>query len=69
MLAFQIAARGAFRDGMKQGKAGLMEPIMQVCAPRCFLLSCTLPPCARKLAMECVCSVRVETACLSLSLL
>ena len=30
VLAFQIAARGAFRDGMKKGKCALMEPIMKV---------------------------------------
>jgi len=30
VLAFQIAARGAFRDGMRKGKCALMEPIMKV---------------------------------------
>jgi hypothetical protein len=30
VLAFQIAARGAFRDAMKKGKCKLMEPIMKV---------------------------------------
>jgi Elongation factor G, domain IV/Elongation factor G C-terminus len=30
VLAFQIAARGAFRDAMKKGKCRLMEPIMKV---------------------------------------
>ncbi|MFV0431756.1 MAG: elongation factor G [Alphaproteobacteria bacterium] len=30
VLAFEIAARAAFRDGMRQGKAKLLEPIMKV---------------------------------------
>ena len=30
VLAFQIAARGAFRDAMKKGKCKLMEPVMAV---------------------------------------
>eukprot|EP00873_Tetraselmis_striata_P026883 jgi/Tetstr1/447147/TSEL_034584.t1 len=30
VLAFQIAARGAFRDAMKQGQVKLQEPIMKV---------------------------------------
>lgn len=30
VLAFQIAARGAFREGMRQGKCKLKEPIMKV---------------------------------------
>lgn len=30
VLAFQIAARGAFRDAMKRGGCKLMEPIMRV---------------------------------------
>lgn len=30
VLAFQIAARAAFREGMKKGKAQLLEPIMKV---------------------------------------
>ena len=30
VLAFQIAARGAFRDGMKKAGAQLLEPIMKV---------------------------------------
>jgi hypothetical protein len=38
VLAFQIAARGAFRDAMKKGKCKLMEPIMKVC----FVLPCCL---------------------------
>lgn len=29
VLAFQIAARGAFREGMKAGKCKIMEPVMQ----------------------------------------
>ena len=34
VLAFQIAARGAFRDGMKKGGPRLLEPIMKVCMMR-----------------------------------
>ena len=30
VLAFEIAARTAFKQGLKQGKARLMEPIMKV---------------------------------------
>lgn len=30
VLAFQIAARGAFREAMKKGKCKLMEPVMSV---------------------------------------
>ena len=30
VLAFQIAARAAFREGMRKGKAQLLEPIMKV---------------------------------------
>lgn len=30
MLAFQIAARQAFREGMRKGGARLLEPIMKV---------------------------------------
>ena len=30
VLAFQIAARAAFREGMKKGNARLLEPIMKV---------------------------------------
>jgi elongation factor G len=30
VLAFQIAARAAFREGMKQSGARLLEPIMKV---------------------------------------
>ena len=30
VLAFQIAARGAFREGMSKGGARLLEPIMKV---------------------------------------
>lgn len=30
VLAFQIAARAAFREGMKKGGAKLLEPIMKV---------------------------------------
>jgi elongation factor G len=30
VLAFQIAARGAFREGMRKGNARLLEPIMKV---------------------------------------
>lgn len=30
VLAFQIAARGAFREGMQKGGARLLEPIMKV---------------------------------------
>lgn len=32
VLAFQIAARGAFREGMRKGNARLLEPIMKVLA-------------------------------------
>ena len=30
VLAFQIAARGAFRDGMRKGAVRLLEPVMKV---------------------------------------
>lgn len=30
VLAFQIAARAAFREGMRKGNARLLEPIMKV---------------------------------------
>ena len=40
VLAFQIAARAAFREGMRKGAARLLEPIMKVCA---FLLVPCLP--------------------------
>jgi len=30
VLAFQIAARAAFREGMRKGAAKLLEPIMAV---------------------------------------
>lgn len=30
VLAFQLAARGAFRDGIKQAKPRLLEPLMKV---------------------------------------
>ena len=33
VLAFQIAARAAFREGMRKGKAQLLEPIMKVWLP------------------------------------
>ncbi len=33
VLAFQIAARGAFREGMRKGQARLLEPIMKVSFP------------------------------------
>ena len=33
VLAFQIAARAAFREGMRKGKAQLLEPIMKVRLP------------------------------------
>ena len=33
VLAFQIAARGAFREGMRKGQARLLEPIMKVPFP------------------------------------
>ena len=38
VLAFQIAARAAFREGMRKGKAQLLEPIMKV--PRSIVLCC-----------------------------
>jgi Elongation factor G, domain IV len=46
MLAFQIAARGAFRDGMKKGKCKLMEPVMKARTWRCRppLRRCRLVP-------------------------
>lgn len=31
VLAFQIAARAAFREGMRKGAVRLLEPIMKVC--------------------------------------
>ena len=34
VLAFQIAARAAFREGMRKGNARLLEPIMKV-EPAC----------------------------------
>ena len=38
VLAFQIAARAAFREGMRKGKAQLLEPIMKV--PRSTMWCC-----------------------------
>ena len=35
VLAFQIAARAAFREGMKKAGVQLLEPIMQVRRRRC----------------------------------
>lgn len=31
VMAFQIAGRGAFRDGVTKAKPKLMEPVMKVC--------------------------------------
>ena len=45
VLAFQIAARAAFREGMKKGKAQLLEPIMKVWAsdkPHSDTLECAV---------------------------
>lgn len=36
-LAFQIAARGAFREAMQKCGARLLEPVMKVCAVCCVL--------------------------------
>lgn len=33
VLAFQIAAHGAFREGMKSGKCKIAEPVMQALSP------------------------------------
>jgi elongation factor G len=35
-LAFQIAARGAFREAMQKCGARLLEPVMKVCMSCCF---------------------------------
>lgn len=37
VLAFQIAARGAFRDAMKKGKCKLKEPVMKARCRACRL--------------------------------
>ncbi len=45
VLAFQIAARAAFREGMRKGNARLLEPIMKVGAvPGGTLQCCGLLP-------------------------
>ena len=44
VLAFQIAARAAFREGMKKGKAQLLEPIMKVWLLRSFASARGSPP-------------------------
>ena len=43
VLAFQIAARAAFREGMRKGAVRLLEPIMKVQQPshqNCCSLPC-----------------------------
>ena len=44
VLAFQIAARAAFREGMRKGQVRLLEPIMKVLPPSAILSASSSHP-------------------------
>ena len=60
VLAFQIAARAAFREGMRKGAVRLLEPIMKVggaiLTSQCCLAACQciITHCSHCHCMRCV---------------
>ena len=60
VLAFQIAARAAFREGMRKGAVRLLEPIMKVgCSSH---HTCFFPPYLVASVLE-QCSLPLGTTC------
>jgi elongation factor G len=53
VLAFQIAARGAFREAMKKGKCKLKEPIMQARPVSLWPGLCVSQTCAHSTPHSC----------------